>query len=139
MRDEELVHYGVLGMKWGHRSENRSLSTRTQNRVGKKYEKLMMTARKNISKTDFTRSLNAYNKTAESYNANKSLKINAAVQKQFMKDVDSTYKKMLLSDIQKDASYKKAEALCKKYDMQTFNDLAKQNAKEISEMKAILG
>lgn len=56
MNEQELMHFGVKGMKWGVR------------RVSKKYKKYMTKAQQEVNSIDNRRYINAWNKAADSVN-----------------------------------------------------------------------
>lgn len=137
----ELMHYGVLGMKWGvrrYQNKDGSLTSAGKKKVSKEYKKLNTKAIKNVEKTAQKRYVDAYNQTADEYNNGKIAEFNKKNNpkdpkyeekyfEKFNKDLTDRYNKMLLVDLEKDVNFKKGKALCDKYAMVTFDDLARDN------------
>ena len=137
-----LMHYGILGMKWGKRNLRNSdgtLSDSSKNKLSKQYKKLATKATNAVGKKSQKLYIDAYNKTAEEYNNGKIAEFNkknnqnskdyyAKYEKQFNKDLSEKYNKMVTSEIKKNKNFKKAQALVEKYNMTSFDVLAKQNA-----------
>ena len=56
----------------------------------------------------------------------------------FEKDRMKNFTKRYVSELEKNENYRKAESLVKQYDMTTFNDLARENAKGREEIEKII-
>lgn len=140
-----LMHFGVLGMKWGKRnlrSPDGTLSESSKKKLSKEYKKLAIKTGRNINRQTGTIYVKAYNKTSDEYNKGKTEEYNkkhkvsdpdyiSKYNKQFEKDLNTKYEKMLASAIVKDKNYIKARALVKEYDMTSFDDLAKSNEQQL--------
>lgn len=136
-----LIHFGVLGMKWGRKSlknPDGTISDSNKKKLSKQYKKLAVKTTNAIAKRSQDRYVEAYNKTADEYNNgktdayNKKNKVSSSnyeskYQKQFEKDLNTKYNKMVVSEILANKHYKKAQALVKEYNMTTFDQLAKAN------------
>ena len=130
MNEQELMHYGVLGMKWGVR------------RAAKKYKKYVNKANQEVndSKHRNTRYVNAWNKAADDVNKkyeNKKVS-DSKLKKEFDSKLVKEYNSILLSDITKNKNYQKAVSLSKKYGLEKYDDFVRQNSAEIEEIRRSL-
>ena len=150
--EHELMHYGVLGMKWGVRRSTPGgpLTPREQQRASKKYKRAAVKTNYDMAlKEDYLR-VTAYNKTAEEYNSKKTAEFNRThdpksktydddLMQQFLKDSLDNRNRLRLEEMEKNKNYQKAQRLCEKYEMLKFDKLAQDNAAFIAEMKKALG
>ena len=142
---DELLHYGVPGMKWGKRKSSYSsteLSDRQKRKAGKQYKRQASKLAQEIATNRTKLTVDAYNKTAEEYNngkidaynkkhSPKSKDYDEGLEKQFNKDFSKNLNKMQLDNIYKSPNYAKSQAIVKKYDMMKYDDLVKKNAEFI--------
>ena len=143
MKDDELTHFGVLGMKWGKRKTSYSsteLSDRQKKRASKAYAKEMGKTSKSISGSDLEYRLKAYNKTADEWNTKRLTNYNkrnnpdsqdydSKMEKAFTQDTMYNLTKMRVSHIEKNENYQKAQKLVKKYDMLKYDEMVKNDTK----------
>lgn len=152
MENNELMHYGVKGMKWGYRryqNADGSLTKSGQKRISKKYKKLVTKGDNELQKQHQSMYMKSYNKAADIMNNGKIDKFNKEQAKKYGKDFakrdgyEEDYIKMFNDELDKqmsksmndfylsDKNYKKAEALVQKYDMTKWDELAKSNQEGI--------
>ena len=142
--ENELKHYGVLGMHWGKRkyeNPDGSLTSKGKDKISAKYKKLAVKSQKSVNAKYQDTYAKAYNKTVDEYNDGKTQQFNKThsaksktymddYDKAFSKDFDYNFRSMMVKEIENDVNYKKAQELVKKYNMTTFDELAKQNEKD---------
>lgn len=162
--NNELYHYGIKGQKWGvrrYQNKDGTLTPKGKKRVSEEYKKYSVKALQDINKNHQKRYVDAYNKAAEDMNNGLTEKYNADYEKKlgakaeghdYFNDADynSGYEKLFNEQFNKhynrdsvkemlnNKNYKKAQKLCEKYSMESFDDLARENAKAIKEMKKYL-
>ena len=155
----ELLHYGILGMKWGvrrYQNYDGTLTEAGKKRVSAEYKKQtkigMSKWNKNYSKTYVT----AYNKAADTMNNGGINKYNAeqeqkygkdyALRQGYIEDYKTIFNSLLGQNLNAalDSFYKtnpniqKAQSLVEKYGMTEWDELAKSNAKLMAEVQEIV-
>lgn len=150
--NNELYHYGVLGMKWGvrrYQNKDGSLNVRGKKRISKQYAKEQAKGDKVLKKSYNRMHVNAYNKAANEMNNGGMDRYNQSQEKKYGKNYAKRsgyaddYMKMFEKEVSKNLSksiyelsksdphYKKATELVKKYDMLSWDELAKSNSEGI--------
>lgn len=158
----ELYHFGIKGMKWGvHRYQNKdgSLTDAGKKRVSKKYKRYSESARDDIQSSYTDRYVKAYNKAADDMNNGLTDKYNIEYDKKlgkkakghdyfndkeyekgyndlFEKQLAKHYNELLYQDVKLNRNYQKAKKLFDDYGMENFDEFARNNEKEIEEMRS---
>lgn len=148
----ELYHFGVKGMKWGvrrYQNKDGSLTPAGRKRVSKQYKKLSVKASNRLAENQNRMYVDAYNKAANHMNNGGIKKYNEQQRKKYgenyakrigyMEDYEEIFNEMVNENFNKsvkeflksDKDHTKARELVKKYDMTSWDDLAKQNKKVI--------
>ena len=147
---DELYHYGVKGMKWGvqrYRNPYGGL-TREGARRSRQYARKIGRADRSLNRKSGRRAVDAYNETARLMNNGLINKYNREWEKRHGDDVGPEYeskyyayndkimgqvqKKMDYQAIVNNRSFQKAQDFARKYDMESWDDLAKQNKEFIN-------
>ena len=156
----ELEHHGILGMRWGvRRYENAdgSLTEKGKKKVSAEYKKQMIAGNTELSKKYNDLYVKAYNKSAESMSNGGVDKFNAAQKKKYGDDFSkrsgyeedyvATFNKLFSQNLEKtlydfslsNPIYQKADELVKKYNMTSWDELAKSNYEVADELRSRYG
>lgn len=152
----ELYHYGVKGMKWGvrrYQNEDGTLTEAGRKRIGKQYKKQSDKVVKRLKKNYNNMYVKSYNKAADYMNSGGINKFNEAQRKKYgesyakrdgyAQDYLKAFDKVLTRNMNKslnefyqsDKNYKKSKALVDKYNMTSWNELARSNEAKIEEVR----
>lgn len=156
----ELEHHGIRGMRWGvRRYENAdgSLTEKGKKKVSAEYKKQTIAGDTELSKKYTDLYVKAYNKSANYMNDGGIDKFNAAQKKKYgdnfskrsgyEEDYEATFNKLLSQNLEKTLydfrsstpAYQKADELVKKYDMKSWDELAKSNYEVIDKLRSRYG
>ncbi len=154
--DDVLIHYGVLGMKWGvrrYQNKDGSLTSAGKKRISKEYKKASIAGDKNLRKRYNSIYVDSYNKTANKMNSGGIEKFNKEQKEKygenyaqregyesdyinmFNKELSKTLNKSLLDFTISDKNYRKADELVKRYNMTSWDELAKSNQEGIEQIR----
>ena len=154
--DDVLIHYGVLGMKWGvrrYQNKDGSLTSAGKKRISKEYKKASIAGDKNLRKRYNSIYVDSYNKTANKMNSGGIEKFNKEQKEKygenyaqregyesdyinmFNKELSKTLNKSLLDFTISDKNYRKADELVKRYNMTSWDELAKANQDGIEQIR----
>ena len=156
----ELEHHGIRGMRWGvrrYQNEDGSLTEKGKKKVSAEYKKQAIAGDKELSKKYTDLYVKAYNKSADYMNDGGIDKFNAAQKKKYGDNFykrsgydeayEATFNKLLSQNLEKTLydfrsstpAYQKADKLVKKYDMKSWDELAKSNYEAIDKLRSIYG
>ena len=158
--DTALEHHGIRGMRWGvrrYQNEDGSLTEKGKQKVSAQYKKQEIAGDKELAKQYTNLYVKAYNKSADAMNNGGIDKFNAAQQKKYgdtfykrqgyEEDYEKQFDKLLSQNLDKTLydfrsstpAYQKAEELVKKYDMKSWDELAKSNYEVVDELRSRYG
>lgn len=156
MTENELVHFGIKGMKWGvrrYQNKDGTLTPAGKKRISKKYKKSSTKAASTLQRNYQKMYIDSYNKAADYMNSEGINKFNSSQKKRYgsgyanrsgyeddyMSFFDDTLTKIMnqsLNDFYRtNPDVQVARDLVKKYDMTKWDDLAKKNEAAIEEVR----
>ena len=157
--NNELMHYGVLGMKWGRRryqNKDGTLTEAGRKRVSKEYKKVAKKAQATLSENAAKMQADAYNKAADKMNNGGIDKFNEQQRKKygedyakrdgyisdyslmFDKEFTKNFNKSLNDFYNNNKHVNKARDMVKKYGMTKWDDLAKNNEAAIADVRRVV-
>ena len=155
-----LEHHGIRGMHWGvrrYQNEDGSLTEKGKQKVSAQYKKHEIAGDQEVAKQYTNLYVKAYNKSADTMNNGGIAKFNAAQQKKYgdnfykrqgyEEDYEKQFNKLLSQNLEKTLydfrsstpAYQKADELVKKYDMKSWDELAKSNYEVVDELRSRYG
>ena len=159
-KNDELYHFGIKGMKWGvrrYQNEDGSLTPAGKKRYSNEYKRESVKAMNDLQKQYSIMYVNSWNKVADYMNNGGIDKFNKKQAKKYgknyanrdgydddmAKETNKRITKIMNQSIDdfycSNEHAKKAQALVDKYGMTEWDDLAKDNAKTITEIRKAAG
>lgn len=154
--DSYIYHHGIKGMKWGvrrYQNEDGSLTPAGKKRISKKYKNLVKKTARDQNRQAGRMYIETNNKTADYMNRVGIDMFNERQRKRYgdnyadrssyyddyQKEVDRVFQKIAsktLSDFyESNKYYQRAKELVDKYDMTKWDDLARGNEENISNLR----
>lgn len=155
---EELLHYGIKGMRWGvrrYQNPDGSLTERGKKRVRKEYKREVDKARADVLSKNTKRQTDAYNEAADRMNKGGIDRFNKQQEKKYGKDFAnrdgyfddyqkefneafvSIYNKSLYEAYQGNKHFQRSVELVERYGMVKWDELARTNTMELNELKRL--
>lgn len=153
---EELYHYGVLGMKWGvrrYQNKDGSLTAAGQRKISKEYKKSAVKVSKKLYRNQNKMTTNAYNRAVSRMNNGELDRFNEAQKKKYGKnfskrmeyrdDYNKAFNDLFADEFNvslnnfysNDQDVKKGKALIEKYGMTSWDELARTNDMAMKEVQ----
>lgn len=145
-----IEHHGILGMKWGVRRYQNADGTLTESgkkHYSKEYKKYASKATNDYQKSSQKIYVDAYNKSAREQNENMAKKDknkysvdewNKMWEDSFQELFDKNYADAKLQFFENNDNYKKAIEIADNFGLIKYDELAKDNADFIKELRAMV-
>lgn len=154
----ELMHYGIKGMRWGvrrYQNPDGSLTESGKKRVRKEYKREVDKARADVLSKNVKRQTEAYNEAADRMNKGGIDRFNKQQEKKYGKDFAnrdgyfddyqkefnevfaSIYNKSLYEAYQGNKHFQRSVELVEQYGMVKWDELARTNTMELNDLKRL--